>query len=338
MKNWLKEMLAKLERLINRRSVAPQVLPTEARIPLLEPVEQQTIPEPAQNTDSPEVVKIRRISADAFELTEPLGTGNFSAVYKGRWDNKTVAIKKIWLRGAEDNEVGIMFELNHPNIVKLHGIFQAESNSNPVLIIEFKENGSLFDFVRNHRHMTYIVENRVKISQNIAAGLDYLEKSKVIHRDIKPENILLGKDGVATIADYGLAVKYTGEVYESKYSSGSPYYVAPEVLRKNGNNKYEYTPKVDVYGLGGIIYYLWDFKVPYQSVETDRDVLSLKKQGKHDTPSSGTPPHIRSLILNLWSFEPKSRFTAAEIIPALKSAPETTSTAEQPSKAKPEFG
>mmetsp|Transcript_7471 Transcript_7471/g.10407 ORF Transcript_7471/g.10407 Transcript_7471/m.10407 type:complete len:125 (-) Transcript_7471:1027-1401(-) len=96
-------------------------------------------------------------------------------------------------------EIKIQKKLQHPHITKLHHYF--EDKENVYLILEYAENGSLFNFLRKKKRF---VENEsfVYFFQT-CLGIDYLHKKNIIHRDLKPENLLLDKEGNVKLCDFG---------------------------------------------------------------------------------------------------------------------------------------
>ena len=272
---------------------------------------------------------------------EKIGEGVFSDVYKDKWKGQVVATKRIKKRHAEDCEIEILSKIDHPNVLKFHGTVSSSSSPYPALVFEYLAGLDLLDCMRNPENHLYITTHRVRIATEIARGLDYLHGKNIIHRDMKTENILLSADKKAVIADFGLAVQFTGEGYLSNQNVGGPHYAAPEVIKptvilSDGVKKTLYTPKADVRALGAIIFTMWHFKVPYSHVRSERKILKCTLAGEYDVIPADTPKHISSLILNLWSLNPKDRYSAAEVIPRLIE-PSSSSSSSTPDKSpKPE--
>ena len=145
------------------------------------------------------------------------------------------------------NEHDIMINLNHPFIVNLE--FSFESKHYIVFILEFCSGGELFYHLRKFKRLKesqarfYIME--------MCLGLLYLHSKGVIYRDIKPENILLDINGHIRIADFGLSKPKKKLESPSHSFCGSPEYMAPEMLQRNGHNQ-----QVDHYCLGALLYEL----------------------------------------------------------------------------------
>ena len=284
---WLLKQLRKLKRR-SKKSAVVAPLP----LPLL---------------DLPIEKKIPEIPSNEVQIINIIGHGSYGKVYKGTWENKTVAIKEISQRSSTDNEAEIIYQLDHQNIVKLLGISRFDSYLFPALIMEYMAKGDLFVMMQDKNNFPYIVQERVRIAQEISAGVEYLHNNKIIHRDLKTDNILLSDTGRATITDFGLAVKYKGEEYIATQSVGSYLFSAPEARTSNANGDYVLTPKTDIYSVGCVLFSLWHFSLPPQ-------------QGMPDPISPETPTHVKELILNLWSADPKLRYAAAQIGPRLSPA------------------
>ncbi|XP_057843796.2 G-type lectin S-receptor-like serine/threonine-protein kinase At2g19130 [Cryptomeria japonica] len=185
-----------------------------------------------------------------------LGSGGFGTVFKGTLpDGTLVAVKKLESSKqcekqfrAEINSVGI---INHANLVRLRGF--CAQGSRRLLVYDYMPNGSLnsFLFTNNSKHQSKILDwrTRFEIALGTARGLLYLHEQcsdRIIHGDIKPENILLDKDFIPKLGDFGLA-KLVGRDFSKVVTAtrGTRGYLAPEWL-----SGLPITPKVDVYSFG----------------------------------------------------------------------------------------
>ncbi|XP_028755415.1 probable LRR receptor-like serine/threonine-protein kinase At1g53430 [Neltuma alba] len=149
-----------------------------------------------------------------FAPENKIGEGGFGPVYKGILSNGiAIAVKKLSSKSKQGNrefvnEIGMIFALQHPNLVKLYGCC-VEGNQ-LLLIYEYMENNSLASalFGGQGQKMHLDWPTRMKICIGIARGLAYLHEEsrlKIVHRDIKATNVLLDKDLNAKISDFGLA-------------------------------------------------------------------------------------------------------------------------------------
>ncbi|XP_022774037.1 probable leucine-rich repeat receptor-like protein kinase At1g35710 [Durio zibethinus] len=191
-----------------------------------------------------------------FDIRYCIGTGGYGSVYKAQLPcGKTIALKKLHRLEAEDpgfdksfrNEVKILSEIRHRNIVKLHGYCLHRRCM--FLIYEYMERGSLFWVLSNDDEaveLNWI--KRVKIIKSFAHALSYLHHDctpPIVHRDISSNNILLNSSLEAFIADFGTARMLHLDSSNLTVLAGTCGYIAPEVAYT-----IVVTEKCDVYSFG----------------------------------------------------------------------------------------
>ncbi|KAK9714807.1 hypothetical protein RND81_06G121800 [Saponaria officinalis] len=177
-------------------------------------------------------------ATDSFSFNNKLGEGGFGTVYKGRLRNgQEIAVKKLALNSGQGiqefkNEVRLIAKLQHRNLVKMLGCcIQGEEK---MLIYEFMPNKSLDSFIfKGENKSSLDWKKRVDIIMGIARGMLYLHQDsrlKIIHRDLKASNVLLDKDMVPKIADFGMARIFVSEQKEENTNRvvGTYGYMAPE--------------------------------------------------------------------------------------------------------------
>lgn len=143
-------------------------------------------------------------------------------------------------------EIAIMRLVDHPNILKLIDVL--ESGRHLYIILEYAEQGELFDYLVSNRFLAEDVA--IEFFRQIVIALEYLHKRGICHRDLKPENILLDSCARIKIADFGFARWVKSSLTET--SCGSPHYAAPEIIRGQ-----PYDGKIaDIWSLGVILYAL----------------------------------------------------------------------------------
>ena len=165
------------------------------------------------------------------------------------------------------NERDLLSKLNHPFIVNMHFSFQ---NTNYLyLVMDLLTGGDL----RYHLfYQNYFNEEQSKFFVScVLLGLEYCHSNLIIHRDIKPENVILDKYGYAHITDFGIAKMQ--QPNNSKETSGTPAYMAPEVLF--GRN---HTIIVDYYALGVMLYEFMIGEKPYSGKTRTQLKESIKKK------------------------------------------------------------
>ncbi|KAI3989488.1 hypothetical protein MKX01_022763 [Papaver californicum] len=179
------------------------------------------------------------------------------SVYRGVINGDDAAIKKT--KGDVSNEINILKQLNHSNVIRLSGFCLHDGNT--FLVYEFVENGSLSNWLHNHHNLGW--KQRVQIAYQIADGLNYLHNDAnppYIHKDLKSSNILLDSNWRAKIANFGVARSLAqanlqeeendeaGGMQLTRHVIGTKGYMAPEYLESG-----VITPKMDVFAFGVII-------------------------------------------------------------------------------------
>jgi len=158
-------------------------------------------------------------SISDFERLETLGEGTYGTVYSARdkINGEIVAIKKVKIHDEKEGfpmtslrEIKILNELkNHINVVRLKEVAVGSKDDSIFLVFEYSliDVGCLIDRMRMNYDDMSIGEIKCIILQ-ILNGISYLHQNFIMHRDLKLSNLLIGKDGVIKIADFGLARKY----------------------------------------------------------------------------------------------------------------------------------
>jgi calcium/calmodulin-dependent protein kinase I len=201
---------------------------------------------------------------EKYELFKVLGTGAFSEVRLGtdKRTGKQFAIKIIdrtKCKGKEDmieTEVRILQRIDHPNIVKLYEKYEFDNKIYLIMELYHSINisvtgGELFDEIVGRG--SFPERDAARVVEKILEAILYLHSMGIVHRDLKPENLLLAEKSPHSeikISDFGLS-KIFNEVEVMKTACGTPGYVAPEVLKRQG-----YGPEVDLWSLGVISYIL----------------------------------------------------------------------------------
>jgi len=183
------------------------------------------------------------------------GKGTFSIVKlaEHKKTKEKIAIKilqKNKILNKEDlirieREIGILKSLNHPNIIKIHRI--EEDDKRFYIIMEFCENGELFNRIVEKQHLTE--DEAALFYYQLINGLEYIHKNNIVHRDLKPENLLLSKNDLLKIIDFGLS-NFTGYNILLGTPCGSPCYANPEMVSRQRYNGY----MIDVWSTGIILF------------------------------------------------------------------------------------
>ena len=200
------------------------------------------------------------------------------------------------------DEVLILSELDHPNIVKFHDFLEDEHNY--YLFQELCRGKTLFQLIQDSKQ--FPIKNAKEIFKQILFAVDYMHENNIAHRDLKPENIIIDNDNHVKIIDFGLSTKNANKLNEK--FCGSPQYVAPEILRY-----VPYIPeKSDIWSCGVILYTMLVGRFPWKSPifqEFRREILLCQI-----TTPNGMPVVIERLLKDMIKKNPKERPTAKELL------------------------
>ncbi|XP_041077399.1 myosin light chain kinase 3-like isoform X2 [Polyodon spathula] len=204
--------------------------------------------------------------------SELLGGGRFGQVHKCAElsSGLMLAAKIIQVKGLKDrddvkNEIGVMNQLNHVNLIQLYDAF--ESKNNLTLIMEYIGGGELFDRIIDNYQLTEL--DAIVFTKQICEGVQYLHQQYILHLDLKPENILCVNHtgNQIKIIDFGLARRYRPRE-KLKVNFGTPEFLAPEVVN------YDFVSfPTDMWSVGVITYMLLSGMSPFLG-DNDTDTMN----------------------------------------------------------------
>ncbi len=219
-------------------------------------------------------------ATNGFADDQKLGVGGFGTVYKGTMESGLiVAVKRtnrLDTSGAQQflNEVALLSQVNHRNLVRLHGC--CLETEVPMLVYEYVSNGNLSDHLQGeksseHGHLTWL--KRMQIAIETAEAITYLHSEAnppIYHRDVKSTNILLDNNYGVKVSDFGISKLIPlGATHVSTVAQGTPGYWDPEYFLS-----YQLTSKSDVYSFGVILLELITSQPPV-NLNRDQNEMSL---------------------------------------------------------------
>ncbi len=203
-----------------------------------------------------------------YKVLGRLGAGAMATVYKAKQLSldRTVAIKVLPPKFASNPQFIERFyaegraaaQLNHPNIVQAFDVGRAGELY--FFVMEYVDGRTVYDDIVKHKR--YSEAEALDIIIQIAEALDHAHAKGLIHRDVKPKNIMITREGVAKLADMGLARAISDkEVAEAEAGKafGTPYYISPEQIR----GEKDIGPPADIYSLGATLYHMVTGSVPF---------------------------------------------------------------------------
>ncbi|XP_053951881.1 serine/threonine-protein kinase PAK mbt-like [Anastrepha ludens] len=223
---------------------------------------------------------------------------------------RQVAVKKMDLRKQQRrellfNEVVIMRDYHHPNIVETYSSFLV--NDELWVVMEYLEGGALTDIVT---HSRMDEEQIATVCKQCLKALAYLHSQGVIHRDIKSDSILLAADGRVKLSDFGFCAQVSQELPKRKSLVGTPYWMSPEVI-----SRLPYGPEVDIWSLGIMVIEMVDGEPPFfnepplQAMRRIRDMQPPNLKNAHKVS-----PRLQSFLDRMLVRDPAQRATAAELL------------------------
>ena len=246
-----------------------------------------------------------------YTLIKDIGEGNFGKVKlaKLKSTKEKFAIKildkeklKTQTKSTLFNEIEIISRLDHKNIIHVEKIL--EDSKNHYIVMEYCEKGELFDYIVNKERL-----NPAEASlffYQLINGVEYIHKQGFAHRDLKPENLLLTKEKILKIIDFGLCHDFDGENFLHT-KCGSPSYAAPEILKGFPYDGF----KTDIWCCGIILYAMLCGYLPFDG-DNNQEIFQSIVECKPEFPDFLEDDSVNLLIWILNS-DPKERISIEEI-------------------------
>ena len=234
---------------------------------------------------------IGKILDDRYEILELIGTGGMANVYKALCHrlNRYDAVKIMRDDKAADESFIKRFRtesqavamLSHPNIVSVYDV--SHNDSIEYIVMELVDGITLKEYMKTSGALR--TDEVLNFSIQIAKALAHAHSKGIIHRDIKPQNVMLLKDGLIKVADFGIAALQNDIEESSNETVGSVHYIAPEQARGAAADA-----RSDIYSLGIVMYEMMTGKLPYEG-KSDVEV-AVKHMNTEAIPPRAIVPEI----------------------------------------------
>ena len=252
-----------------------------------------------------------------YIFIQPIGRGAFAEVHKGvhQTSNEEVAIKMMSRAKTQDEgtqiekEIRILKEFNHTNIVRF--LDYQKTQNHYYLVFEFCKHGDLEHFIREFYNGRVPEFDAQKLVQQIIEGIKSMKGKNIVHRDLKLANILVSKDFILKIADFGLARYLEKDDFLLKTMVGTPLNMDPHILERKGYNE-----KCDIWSLGVIFYQILVGKPPYNPGRGAgiEDLLALiKRQPVIFPPDVPLSDSVKQLIKSMLVYDLNKRLSFEDL-------------------------
>lgn len=272
------------------------------------------------------MIQIGKIFADRYRIVRQIGRGGMADVYLARdliLDGEEVAVKVLRTNYQTDQiavqrfqrEARAMAELDHPNIVRISDI--GEEDGQQYLAMEYVDGLDLKRYIKEHAPLSNT--DAVKIMGQILLAMRLAHTRGIVHRDLKPQNVLLTRDGVAKVTDFGIAVAFAEtSLTQTNSMLGSVHYLSPEQARGS-----KATVQSDIYAMGIILFEMLTGRLPYDgdsavtiALQHFQTPLPLVREENPQVPQS-----LENIVLKATAKKLTERYkTVAEMYADLASA------------------
>ena len=257
---------------------------------------------------------IGKILDDRYEILELIGTGGMANVYKAlchrlnRYDavkimrDDTAADECFRKRFRTESQAVAM--LSHPNIVSVYDVSHNENIES--IVMELVDGITLKQYMKEHGALP--TDEVLNFSIQIAKALAHAHSKGIIHRDIKPQNVMLLKDGLIKVADFGIAALQNDIEESTNETVGSVHYIAPEQARGAAADA-----RSDIYSLGIVMYEMMTGRLPYVG-KSDVEV-AVKHMNTEAVPPRtivpGIPEELERICLKAMATDITDRYQSA---------------------------
>ena len=252
-----------------------------------------------------------------YELVAQQGSGGMSVIYRAldRMLGRMVAIKILRPNLTKDpaflekfqQEARSVAMMSHPNIVTVHDV--GNDGATYYIVMEMIEGDDLKKLIKTRGALPF--DKALELAIQICAGLGFAHRSQLVHADVKPQNILINREGIVKITDFGIAQAYTDTMPQTRSEVvwGSPHYFAPEQARGE-----KPSPASDVYSIGVVLYEMFTGRLPFVG-PTQRDLALAHIQAEVPRAielNPDLPIELSNVIYKVMSKRPNDRYKHAD--------------------------
>lgn len=258
-----------------------------------------------------------------YEIIEEIGRGGMAIVYRAKCLvlNRYVAIKVLRPEYRDDQEFIKRFKieaqsagsLSHPNIVSIYDV--GNEDDIEYIVMEYVEGITLKQYLSTKGTLPW--KEAVDYASQICAGLEHAHKKGIVHKDVKPENVIITKEGILKITDFGIAKALNqGTITTGGLTMGSVHYFSPEQARGGFTDA-----KTDLYSLGILLYEMVSGKLPFEGENAVSIAMQhIEKEPIHPSVfNPSLPRSLEAVVLKAMKKEQSERYqTATQMLIDLK--------------------
>ena len=252
-----------------------------------------------------------------YELVAQQGSGGMSVIYRAldRMLGRMVAVKILRPNLTKDpafvekfqQEARSVAMMSHPNIVTVHDV--GSDGATHYIVMEMIEGDDLKKLIKVQGALPF--DKALEYGVQICAGLGFAHRSQLVHADVKPQNILINRENVLKVTDFGIAQAYTDTMPQTRSEVvwGSPHYFAPEQARGE-----KPSPASDVYSIGIVLFEMFTGRLPYVG-SSQRELALAHIQAEIPLVKAfmpDLPDDLNNVIAKVMNKRPNDRYRHAD--------------------------